>query len=468
MRTTITSHKRKVMTTAGLVMLITGMTVTTTCGQELPQLPDNLLPVAVARDGHTVTESYRYRSMFSSDTVFNTKEGFRNFDENVYYNQHWEDVHVVNMVRRAGPVWELPYELDNKLGQIKMKTPAGMMPLDVLITDEMSRIQGFIVVHKGKIVYEKYPGMGENDNHIWYSTGKTLPAMILSILEARGEINVNDPVDKYLEKAKGTHWEGIRIIDVMDMASGLDLAETVDTMLNEDHKVNKYFRISIGWDKIARDGSSNSEYWTIDDLMYAIDDREDVAPGTIFEYSSLNTRMLTMLVEEVSGKRFTEILSDYVWSLIGAEGDGFIGVNPSGGAVVGGMMNSRLRDLARYGLLYTPSWEKRFGKAAHEKWGLTKKLSLADVVFKGCRPALYQAALDAGGGGFFVGSSDPEIRCNSRQWDSVYTDGDMYKAGVGGQGVYISSKRDLVVAFYSTAYADWEHLARTIAKYLGH
>lgn len=453
-----------VMIAAALAVLLVGVTATVILRQE-PPVPDNLLPVAAAKDGHTVEESYRYRSMFSSDAVFNTREGFRNFAENVYYNLHWDDVHAVNIVRRAGPVWELPYAPDAEIGSIKVETLAGMMPLDEVIAHEKSRIQGFIVVHKGNIVYEKYPGMDENDNHIWYSTSKTLPSTILSILEAQGRLSVNDPVDKYLDKAKGTHWEGIRIIDVMDMASGLDLAETIDTMLNEEHKVNKYFRISIGGDKVARDDSGRPAYWTIDDLMYAIDGKEDVLPGTIYEYSSLNTRMLTMLVEEISGRRFTEILSDYLWSLIGAEGDAFVGVNPSGGAVAGGMMNSRLRDLARYGLFFTPAWQEKFGRQAHKKWGLTETLSLAEVIFEGCRPALYRAAMEAGGG-FFDFSPDPEIRCNSRQWDSVYTDGDMYKAGVGGQGVYISPKRDLVVAFYSTAYADWEHFARAIAEHI--
>ena len=462
---TIAPVKRKVMAATVLAALLAGV-MAIACREQGPPVPDNLLPVAAAKDGHTAEESYRYRALFSSDAVFNTREGFRNVDENVYYNLHWEDVHAVNIVRRAGPVWELPSAPDNSIGEVKVKTPTGEMPLNEVIVHERSRIQGFIVVHKGRIVYEKYPGMDENDNHIWYSVSKTLPATILSILEAQGKVSVNDPVDKYLDKAKDTHWEGIRIIDVMDMASGLDLAETVDTMLNEDHKVNKFFRISIGGDKVARDDNGQPAYWTIDDLMYAIDDKEDVAPGTIFEYSSLNTRLLTMLVEEVSGRRFTEILSDYLWSMIGAEGDAFIGVNPSGGAVAGGMMNSRLRDLARFGLFFTPAWQEKFGEQAHKKWGLTEKLSLADVIFDGCRPALYRAASEAGGGGFFDSSTDPEIRCNSRQWDSVYEDGDMYKAGVGGQGVYVSPKRDLVVAFYSTAYADWEHFARAIAKHI--
>ena len=423
-------------------------------------------PVTVARDGYTAVESYQYRSVFESDVVFNVTEGFRNFDENVYFNSNWEDVHAVSIIRRGGPIWELPYGLDDSIGNITVELPPGPMSLDAFVSHEISRTQGIVVVHKGRIVYEKYPGMDENDNHIWFSTGKTLPATLLTIMEAQGKLDVSDPVEKYLPKAKGTPWEGIRIIDVMDMASGLDIYESLPTMMNEDHKVNKYFRISIGGENIQRDGAPEGQFWTIDELVYALDDNEDVAPGTLYQYSSLNTRVLTMLTEAISGQRFNHLLSEYVWTLIGAEGDAFVGVTPSGGAIAGGMMNSRLRDLARYGLMFTPGWKATFGHMSREVWGTD--VSFNEVIFGQCRPELMQASFEVEDDqGFFAEGPDPEIRCNSRQWDMVWTDGDMFKGGVGGQGVYISPSHDLVVAYYSTTDSPAVFLyARAIAKHL--
>jgi CubicO group peptidase (beta-lactamase class C family) len=41
-------------------------------------------------------------------------------------------------------------------------------------------------------------------------------------------------------------------------------------------------------------------------------------------------------------------------------------------------------------------------------------------------------------------------RHNSYQWDFVMDDGDFFKGGYGGQGLYISPSRDLVVAFFGT------------------
>ena len=417
------------------------------------------LPVSVAKDGFEVEESYVYRSIFSHDKVLNADDGFRIADENVYYNLHWDDVMPVNVVRRSGPIRELPYAPDEQIGQVRANTRLGELTLDELIVDERSRIQGFIVVHQGSIVYEKYPGMRPNDNHIWYSVSKTVPSLLLAILEAQGRVDVNDPVDEYMAETKGTHWEGIKIIDILDMASGLDLEETQETMLSEDHKVNQFFRTSLGG-RVSRDDLADSSPLTVDEIIYSIDDDETSAPGTIFQYSSLNTRMLAMLVERVSGKRFAELLSEYVWSMIGAEADAFIGLNPSGGAEIGGMMNSRLRDLARYGLLFTEDASTVFAEELPARWQLTEPFSPGDVVSSGCRPDIHQRALEREN---FFGARNPNIRCNSRQWDSVYDDGDIFKAGVGGQGLYVSPSRHVVVAFFSTTRGSWESYARAIA-----
>jgi CubicO group peptidase (beta-lactamase class C family) len=40
---------------------------------------------------------------------------------------------------------------------------------------------------------------------------------------------------------------------------------------------------------------------------------------------------------------------------------------------------------------------------------------------------------------------------SSRQWDVVFADGDFFKSGLMGQGLYVSPDRDLVIAFFSTA-----------------
>ncbi|HLF29533.1 MAG TPA: hypothetical protein VI566_00745, partial [Xanthomonadales bacterium] len=147
-------------------------------------------------------------------------------------------------------------------------------------------------------------------------------------------------------------------------------------------------------------------------------------------------------------------LSERIWSKIGAEGDAQVGVNLEGGAAIYGMMSSRLRDKVRYGMLYTPSWVVVSDERVIPQ-------SLIEKIQHGCRPEIYERAVMAGGPG------DPaaEQRCNSRQWDAVFDDGDMYKGGARGQGLYVSPGRDLVMAWFSTtSESGWMNYARAIAK----
>jgi CubicO group peptidase (beta-lactamase class C family) len=46
--------------------------------------------------------------------------------------------------------------------------------------------------------------------------------------------------------------------------------------------------------------------------------------------------------------------------------------------------------------------------------------------------------------------ADDPPRHNTYQWDFVMPDGDFFKGGHNGQGLYISPERDVVVAFFGS------------------
>jgi len=48
----------------------------------------------------------------------------------------------------------------------------------------------------------------------------------------------------------------------------------------------------------------------------------------------------------------------------------------------------------------------------------------------------------------------PRLPRASRQWNFAMEDGDLFKGGFGGQGLYVSPGRDLVIAFAGTPRAD--------------
>ena len=53
-----------------------------------------------------------------------------------------------------------------KIGDVVATTELGTMTLKEAIADPRSRLQAIAVVHKGKIVYEEYPGMPRDSLHL--------------------------------------------------------------------------------------------------------------------------------------------------------------------------------------------------------------------------------------------------------------------------------------------------------------
>ena len=221
------------------------------------------------------------------------------------------------------------------------------MTLEALLDDPRSRIQGFIVIHEGKIVFERYPGMREQDHHMWFSVSKTITSLLLALLEEEGRIDVDRTIEQYLPELVGTNWQGITIIDILDMSSGLDIVESETSRNDAVTSVGQWFQIEIG-------DTTGLGTLTSDQILFDVGKKG--APGEVFEYSSLNTRMLGLLVERVAGRRMADLVGERVWSNLGAEGDALVAVNLEGRAGMYGLYSSRLRDMARYGMLYTPSW----------------------------------------------------------------------------------------------------------------
>jgi CubicO group peptidase (beta-lactamase class C family) len=411
-------------------------------GAGAPKPVQELIPVSQARDGFTAEQSYKLRQGFSSATAYNT------VDQNLYYFLHWEEFLPHHIIRRGGPVRELPSAPNARLGQVKARTSLGELTLDQLLDDPRSRVQGFIVLHKGKIVYEKYPGMRADDHHLWFSSSKSVAGLLVGLLEAEGKIDVQRPIDAYLPELATTHWRGIRVLDILDMASGLEVAETEESRTNPQSLVNHFFRVELS-------DTSNVGGKTSDQILSAVGKKSE--PGKLFEYSSLNTKMLGNLIERVSGQRLADFLSERVWSKIGAERDAMIGLNPWGGASIPGMISSTLRDKARYGLIYTPSWSAVSSERIVPQ-------SLIDRTRRECRPELLAKANSARA---FTTAEKDKPRCNSRQWDAIYADGDMYKGGARGQGIYVSPDADYVVAWFSTTQeSGWVAYARAIRDVL--
>ncbi|WP_438979164.1 serine hydrolase [Polynucleobacter sp.] len=86
----------------------------------------------------------------------------------------------------------LPYEPNPEIGKVEAETAYGKLSLDDFVTSPKSFIQAFIVAHKGKVVYELYPGMKPTDSHLWASTAKPIAGLLIEQLVDEGKIDLNN------------------------------------------------------------------------------------------------------------------------------------------------------------------------------------------------------------------------------------------------------------------------------------
>jgi CubicO group peptidase (beta-lactamase class C family) len=373
-------------------------------------------------------------------------------DKNRYAWQNMSGFQYTMQILRAGPISELPEKLDPGVGNVSFTRTSGEQE-SVDQHFDSSDMDGLLVLHKGNVVFERYKTMRPFDKHQWFSGGKVIAGTMVELLAHEGKVDVKKPVSDYIPQLKGSDWDKVTVEETLDMATGLDSTEHEEP--NDDARTNP----ARGWYKWAvsiglfedKDHLNQSPYDVLRNM-------KKVKPGhTAFEYNSINTFVLELLMNEVTGHTINEVFGDRVWRKIGAQNDAFVGVTKYGLGNSWGFTNSTLRDMGRFAMLFTPSWNK----VSKEK---IIPDALLETIQHGGRPEIYLKG--------FVGKemqhSFPDIKglTNRYQWDIVFPDGDLHKAGVGGQGIYISPSADAVVMWFSTGKQEEEILARAVIKSL--
>ena len=324
-------------------------------------------------------------------------------------------------VYRNGPVAELESAPMAEIADYPIDTPEGLLRFADFIASDQSTTLGVVILHRGRIAFERYPRMQPYEMPVYWSVAKVLPATVIRIMEERGEVDVRQPIEAYIPELSKSSLAGASVRDILDMASGLDCADEYDD------RGSCYYRYSMAiGDGFRTEDAPDNPY----DFVASLKAGRHAPPGEVFSYSGLNTFVLAWLVEKLTGMPFQDALSKEVWFHIGAESNASYIAPRYGVAVTHGGFLARMRDLARFGLLFTQS----YGKVSDRRI-----ISEAHVEFllNGGNPRLLANA----------GARAPGIKHNIHQWDAVHADGTLFKGGWAGQGLVINPVWDLVAVF---------------------
>jgi len=221
-----------------------------------------------------------------------------------------------------------------------------------------TQTNAFLVIRNGKITYEKYfNGKTQSTVLPSYSVAKTMTSLVIGQLIDEGKIKESDTFVSVLPQFKaGTSFDKVTIKDLLDMNSGVGVSDNYPTGPS-------------GWGvAIAQMYASTDIDWF---LMHNRKMTEE--PGTYPEYRSVNTQMLGLIVQKITGQKLADAFSERVWQKVGADFNATWNVDKVGGHEKAFCcFNATARDYARVGLalmtgepkIASTSWKARLSTAA--------------------------------------------------------------------------------------------------------
>jgi CubicO group peptidase (beta-lactamase class C family) len=335
------------------------------------------------------------------------------------------DLIPVEIVSRGDQPATRLVENHRELGAIAVPLTTGETSTveDVL---KLTETDGFLVLHRGQIVCEKYfNGMAADTLHLAQSVSKSVTGTLVGIYLERGLIDRNALVCSYVPELRNSGYADATLDHVINMQTGVKFSEDY---LDPDAEF-ALLDIAAGW----KDFRSEDDSKSIHDLLASI--KGERAHGEYFQYRSIDTDVLAWICERVGGDSLAKLISAEIWSKIGAEHDASFTVDRDGTALADGGFNATLRDFGRFAQMYLDRGMVNGQQVASPDW------------VKGCQRGDSEA--------FRVQYSDfashyPDAGYSNQWWVVDGTRGVYSARGVFGQFLYIDPIAELVVVKLST------------------
>lgn len=302
------------------------------------------------------------------------------------------------------------------------------MNSDTAITWEQSLhanyTDGMLILHRGKIVYERYFGcLTEDGKHAAMSMTKSVTGLLAQIMVAEGTLDDTLLVRDIIPEVGESAFAIATVRQVMDMTTGVQYSEDYS---DPNADVWLYSRAASPLPKpdnyMGPDG-----YWE-----YLQQVQPEGNHGDEFHYKTINSDMLGWIISRISGKSVTELASERLWSRIGAEQDAYLTVDGKGVPFAGGGLTAGLRDLGRLGQLM---------------------LNEGEINGERLFPASVVEAIRAGGDRDKFGPGFPTLGRASytSQWWVFHNSHEAFAArGVHGQTIYVDPTAEMVLVRFAS------------------
>jgi CubicO group peptidase (beta-lactamase class C family) len=289
-------------------------------------------------------------------------------------------------------------------------------------------LMGMAVVEGDTIRLEHY-AKDHSPESVWvsFSVTKSFTSTLIGAAVKDGFISsIDDPVETYLPRLKGSDYGAVSIKHILQMSSGV--------AWNEDYADPE--------SDVAKAGTFQGTQLT--DYLSTLPQKH--TPGEVFNYNTAESNLLGEVLRAAIGNSATDYMNAKVWQGFGMEHRGnWMQSAPFGGETGGCCISASIRDYARLGIFVKNGAVNAAGEAiVPEGW-----MKEATTPSKGFEGYGYKWWLE-GGGSYLA-------------------------AGIFGQYIYVDPARDVVISMHSNApaatdtnyHAHTEAVMRAIAQSFG-
>lgn len=271
---------------------------------------------------------------------------------------------------------------------------------------EETSTTALLVMHNGEIVHEDYRlGTTREDQRISWSVAKSFLSAVFGIAVHEGKIaSLRDPVDNYVPALSDSAYAGVAIEDVLHMSSGVEFNEDYFDFNSDINRMGRVLALGTSMDAFALGMSERAR-----------------PAGTQWQYVSIDTHVLAMVLRAATGRTLTDYLSERLWQPLGTDGGGYYLTDGEGVAFALGGLNMQTRDYARFGELF------RNGGTWHGEQVIPKAWT-------------YKSTLDSAPGRKSHGQG-----YGYQWWLPPNANGEFFAGGIYGQYIYVNRPAGVVV-----------------------
>ncbi|MGE6529900.1 serine hydrolase domain-containing protein [Pseudomonas sp. NPDC077382] len=284
---------------------------------------------------------------------------------------------------------------------------------------------GIIVLHQGRVVYERYFGcLNEQRKHAAMSMTKSLTGLVAEILVAEGALDDQAKVATIVPELASSAFGDASVRQVMDMTTALDFSEDY---ADPNAQIWSYSAAANPLPKPA-DYEGPVGYY-----QYLQTVAKRGTHGEAFGYRTVNSDALGWIIARVSGKAVSEQVSERLWQPLGTEQDAYYTVDALGTPFAGGGLSAGLRDMARLGQLV-------LDEGQHDGAQLFPAEVVRTIRTGGDKQVFAKAGYKTLPGGSY----------RAMWWVLHNANGAFAARGVHGQTLYIDPTAEIVIARFAS------------------